>query len=340
MKKGKNTEALAITLEANKAVSVAGRLQTHVDNITGLLTMIAENWLKLGEELLQIRNEGDFAGTFEEFVKDTFNKTRGWAYQFIQGYEARLSLPESEHHVIQNPRQALALAAAPLEKRAKIIAEVKDSGKPVTAKAITEETAKQKAQDAPVFELDDLGNKIPPEILPEWNRAKDEVREARSRISAVSLWFRDGLGDGKTKKRDPIFRAVAASNAKLFTDIKRQIAMVDPYAVCPTCKGSTRVDDKKCKHCIGTGFISKFEYEHAGQDAKKTKEPKVKEPKVPKESKTSIRFAKFIHAAHGNDPISISWNSDTERGSCELKDGTLLAFEEKDGEFKLVETQD
>ena len=269
MEKGKKTEALNKNIQGVKQEGIVTRLQGHVDNITGYLSTIGEKWLKLGEELKAIRDEGDYGGTFEEFVKETFGKTRGWAYQFIQGFEARASLPEDVRHVIHNPRQALALAAAPLEKRVAIISGVKDSGKEVTAKVIREESAKQKAVDAVVVELDELGKKIPTEILPEWNRAKDEAKVARDSINGVWRWFRDGLGDGEGKKRDPIFRAVTLSNKKLFDDTKRQISMVDPYSVCPTCKGATKVDSKKCGHCQGVGFISKFEYEHISKAGKK-----------------------------------------------------------------------
>lgn len=262
MDKGKKTEALNANVAAVKQEGIATRLSGHVDTITGYLTTIGEHWLKLGEELKLIRDEGDFAGTFEGFIKETFGKTRGWAYQFIQGFEARASLPEHVQHEIQNPRQALALAAIPAAKREKVVQGVRESGNGTTAKAIKEEAVKQKAVQADVIELDELGEKIPAEILPEWNRAKEEAKTARGSINEVARWFRDGLDDGEGKKRDPIFRAVTLSNKKLFDDIKRQIAMVEPYCVCPTCKGTTKHEDKKCNHCKGTGFISKFEFEH------------------------------------------------------------------------------
>ena len=328
MKKGSKTEQTNRNISVAKQEGIAGRLAGHVDKITGYLNDIGEKWNLLGAELKLIRDEGDFAGTFEEFIKETFNKTRGWAYQFIQGYEAKLSLPESVQHEVQNPRQALALAMAPVEKRAKVMETVKESGKKVTAKEIEKEVKKQEVKDADVVELDELGNKIPAEILPEWNRAKEEAKWARGSINEIARWFRDGLGDGG--KRDPIFRAVTLSNKKLFDDIKRQIAMVNPYCVCPTCKGSAKVDGKKCPHCKGTGFISKFEYEHVDTKAK----PKKKDNEKP--AKITQRFATFIEHAHNGSAISVHWDVDKGRGEVELKDGTNLAFEEKDGEFKLI----
>jgi hypothetical protein len=272
MEKPKKIEEMNRNIEVKKTAAVAGRLSTHVEKITGYLATIGENWNKLGAELKAVKEEGDFGGTFEEWVKETFDRTRSWAYQFIESFEARAALPDNVKHEIQNPRQALALASAPIEKRTKIIEAVRDSGKPVTAKAIKQEIAKQEAVDADVDELDELGKKIPKEILSEWNRAKDEAKENRGLVNQVARWFTAGLGDGG--KRDPIFRAVTMSNAKLFSDIKRQIGMVDPYAVCPTCKGSTKVDGKKCPHCMGTGFLSKFEFDNAGKDSKKTAKKK------------------------------------------------------------------
>ena len=324
MKKGKKTEQTNQNIAVVKQGGIAGRLATHVDTITGYLNDIGEKWNLLGAELKLIRDEGDFAGTFEEFIKETFNKTRGWAYQFIQGYEAKLSLPESVQHEVQNPRQALALAMAPVEKRAKVMETVKESGKKVTAKEIEKEVKKQEVKEAEVAEVDELGKKIPNEIIPEWNRAKEEAKWARGSVNEIARWFRDGLGDGEGKKRDPIFRAVTLSNKKLFDDIKRQIAMVDPYCVCPTCKGSSKVDGKKCPHCKGTGFISKFEHEHV--DTKRESKP----------AKIEKRFSDFIHVAHP-DAISVAW--DAKVGTVELKDGTILLFEEgEDGQFEETET--
>ena len=339
MKKGKKTEALNENIEAiavMKQTGVATRLQLHIDNIVGMFNSAAERLIEVGSELKAIRDEceGDYAGTFEGLVKEVFGKTRGWAYQYIDAYEARLSLPESVQHEIQNPRQALALVSIPAAKREKVIQGVVNSGDKVTSTAIKAEAARQdkaeKAVEVEHFELDELGNKIPHEILPEWNRAKEEVEEARSCLSAVSIWFRDGLGDGKNKKRDPIFRAVTLSNKKLFDDIKRQIAMVEPYVVCPTCVGTTHVKSKPCPHCKGTGFISKFEYEHVDSNAKSKKKDEEKPAKI------TQRFATFIEHAHNGSAISIHWDVDKGRGEVELKDGTNLAFEEKDGEFKLI----
>jgi hypothetical protein len=272
MKKPAKTEELALNIEVQKQAGVATRLQGHVDKITSLSLTAADNLLAIGGELLAIREEADFSGTFESFVKVTFGKTRDWAYKMIESYETKKALPASVEHEIQNPRQALALAAAPFEKRAAVVQGVKDSGKKMTAKMITKEIEKQRAIDADVEELDDLGTKIPKDIFPEWDRARNEAKWARGQVNGVAKWFKDGLGEEEGAKRDPIFRAVTMSNQKLFADIKRQIAMVDPYAVCPTCKGTTKKDGKKCNHCKGTGFISKFEYENA----QKKKEPKAK----------------------------------------------------------------
>ena len=332
MKKGQKTETTNQNIAIARQEGIATRLQTHVDNIQSYANGMAENLFKIGDELILIQEEADFAGTFEEFIKAAFDRKRDWAYKLMESSKARKSLPESVSHEIQNPRQALALAEVPKEKREKVVAAIKESGKVMTGAAITAEAKKQDeaVNTEIVIEYDELNIQIPNEILPEWNRAKEEAKWARGVANELARWFSNGLGD-KDKKRDPIFRAVLNSNAKLFTDIKRQIAMVDPYAVCPTCKGSLKVDGKKCKHCQGAGFISKFEYEHAGED-KKEKAP------ANKDSKIGARFNKFIHAAHGNETISIEWKD--ERGSVELKGGAMLAFEEKDGEFKLVETQD
>jgi len=279
MQKPKKTEELNLNLEANKQESVALRLQKRVDTITVYLNTIGENWNKIGEELLAIRDEGDYAGSFESFVKTTFGKTRDWAYKFIEGFEAKKSLPAHVEHEIQNPRQALALATAPLEKRTAVVEAVKASGKKMTAKVIEQEIKNQKIIDADVEEPDELGTKIPKDILPEWMRAKAEAKENRGLINTVARWFSNGLGDGEGKKRDPIFRAVTMSNQKIFSDIKRQIGMVDPHAVCPTCKGTTKKDGKKCGHCKGTGFISKFEFDNIEKKAASKKETKNAKPK-------------------------------------------------------------
>jgi hypothetical protein len=269
--------------ELNKNLEIASdhekrkRLQTHVEAIATSANVVAEHWYSIGEHLHQIKEEKDFSGTFENFVEATFGKSRGWAYKLIDAYEGRKGLPAHVEHEIQNPRQAMALAAAPFEKRAGIIEGIVKSGEKVDNKTIKKAIAKEKTVDADVDELDSLGKKIPKDILDEWNRAKEESKQSREDINRVRRWFKDGTEEGK---RDPIFRAVVQSNAKLFTDIHRQIALVDPYAVCPTCKGTTKHEGKKCKQCKGTGFISKFEYETANSANKKAaKKPAAKKEK-------------------------------------------------------------
>jgi hypothetical protein len=277
MEKGKKTEEFNQALSVNEDHSKRLRLQGHIDSITGKFTSIGKTWYEIGEELFLIREEKDFTGTFDSFVKATWDKTRDWAYKLIDAYEAVKQLPAGVEHGIQNPRQALALASAPIDKRAAIMENVNKSGKKVTNTSIKKEIDKQKAVDAVVDELDGLGNKIPKDILDEWNRAKEESKQSREDINRVKRWFKTGTEEGA---RDPIFRAVAQSNAKLFTDVLRQIALVDPYAVCPTCKGTTKHDGKKCKQCKGTGFISKFEFETVNSGNKKAaKKPAAKKEK-------------------------------------------------------------
>lgn len=342
MKKGTKTEAANENIQAVKQEGVATRLRAHVDNIThyivnidGHLFEAQRDWAKVGDELIAVQEEGDFAGTFEGFVKDTFGKTRDWAYKLMESSKALASLPPHIEQEIQNPRQALALSNIAPAKREKVVAGIKSSGEKMTGAALKKEAARQDKLNETVIEYDELSVQIPPEIFPEYLRAKEEATWARGLLNEISRWFRNGLGDkDKGIKRDPIFRAVAMSNERLFADIKRQVAMVDPYCVCPTCKGSTKVDGKKCQHCLGTGFLSKFEHEHAGDSEKK------KDAKAPKASKIGERFAKFIHQVHGTDAIGIIWHEHDGVGSVELKDMTLLEFELKDGEFKLVETQE
>lgn len=262
MEKGKKTEsfnnALAVQDNHDKVV----RLQAHIDNITGKFASIGKTWYEIGEELHAIREEKDFSGTFESFVKATWDKTRDWAYKLIDAFEAVKTLPVGVDHGIQNPRQALALASAPIEKRAAVMERINKSGKKVTSTSIKNEIDKGKAVDAVVDELDALGKKIPKDILDEWNRAREESKQSREDVNRVKRWFKNGTEEGS---RDPIFRAVVQSNSKLFVDILRQVALVEPYAVCSTCKGTMKHDGKKCKQCKGTGFVSKFEYDTANK---------------------------------------------------------------------------
>lgn len=166
-----------------------------------------------------------------------------------------------------NERHARALSKVPESKRAEVVAAASKLGK-VTTHSLEAAAKKMGVLEAELGVLDKIGKEIPAAILSEWNRAWVEAREARRAIDHVAQWFSHGLEEREGKKRDPIFRAVTLSNQKLFTDIKRQIAMVEPYAVCPSCRGATNTDGALCRQCKGTGFISKFEFDTVERNKK------------------------------------------------------------------------
>ena len=95
MKKGKKTQALNENIEAIAVVQqtgVATRLQSHRDNIVGRFNSAAERLIEVGSELKAIRDEGDYAGTFEGLVKEVFGKTRGWASHCPKVYNTKYKI--------------------------------------------------------------------------------------------------------------------------------------------------------------------------------------------------------------------------------------------------------
>lgn len=266
MKKPAKIEAMNAAIEARDNEQDAVRLQQHVERISKNFALMGDHLFEVGKELKAIQDEKDFTGTFESFVKTVWGKTRDWAYKLIEAYETRLALPEADRDVIKNPQQALALAAAPEDRRSEVVREVSKSPGKVTSKKISE-AVKSQAVDAEVTELDEIGFEIPKKILGEWNRAKTEASDAATKIKSVRSWFKTGTNEAS---RDPIFHAVIRNNHKPLSDILAQIDLVTPYAVCTTCDGENR----KCKHCKGTGFLSKYQYERVDVKTRAAREKK------------------------------------------------------------------
>ncbi len=98
---------------------------------------------EIGRELIEIQREAEYAeSTFEEYVKNRWGWKRQRGYELMEAFRVKEGLPENVISKLQNPGQALALKAAPKEKRAEILESVSANGKASVSeikKAVKEE---------------------------------------------------------------------------------------------------------------------------------------------------------------------------------------------------------
>lgn len=107
-----------------------------------IVTKGIKSFQEVGNALLEISDSllyRETHSTFEEFVEDRYQTAVQRAYQLCEAAEVCNSLPKKCLPMVDNERQARALAKAPAADRPKVLKSVSRKG-PVTAKAIKEET--------------------------------------------------------------------------------------------------------------------------------------------------------------------------------------------------------
>jgi hypothetical protein len=138
--------------------------------------------LKMGEALLEIRNERlyrDCYSSFDEYCRKRWNRNRDWAYKSIRHVEkirdfktkTDSQLYPIEYILPANEAQSRELNGLTFDQQIEVMKEVGTTGEKITAKLIRELASKYKqAQDlAEEFENDEV------ELEDSWN--KEELTE-------------------------------------------------------------------------------------------------------------------------------------------------------------------
>jgi hypothetical protein len=216
--------------------------------------------------------EKDF-GTFEEFVRTTYNMARSTAYQMMSAAQVVALLPETAAKHITSESQALALESIPEKERPKVVQQIVKSGENITAKKVkeysqmsvatdtkeTEKTGKSNGEPArknekPPVELDKEGTPIPDDALPFWHRSQ-EIQDILTQITRLKSIVQKGKENG-----DPMFSKVSNAVIDSFASCYSHLQEALPYAVCTTCMGSFSVQPKGCSFCGNKGMISKHQW--------------------------------------------------------------------------------
>ena len=187
--------------------------------------------------------------TFKAYCEERWGKTKQRVWQMIKAIEIRDSLRGKSQQLLTNEGQARALAEAPPETRSKVIQEVAKSG-PVTAKHITDAIERLEKTET---KIDKVGQPIPKDILADWNRAEEIGTHLRNLVSQVKCAVKNGI-----EEQDIIFSELHNTDIAPIEGTHYTLSQILPHSVCTACKGHEK---KKCRLCLGRGFISKFRFE-------------------------------------------------------------------------------
>jgi uncharacterized ParB-like nuclease family protein len=125
----------------------------------------------------------------------------------------------------------------------------------------------QGVDEPPPLPLDRLNQKVPPHLVPLWERRREvqELLDELSRIHKViqqAEYDRDPLYFGAGQGNTPVNFTSALGHLK---QARVSIKEAMPFAVCAMCQGAG------CRSCSGNGLISKFRYDTIIPAAKKVK---------------------------------------------------------------------
>ena len=214
-----------------------------------------QTFVEVGLALAKIRDRKLYRvghATFEEYCEKRWNWKRAYAHRMVQAAEAVQGLPPRQSSMVDNPRQAAALAAVPKEKRAEVVEEAAKAG-PVTAKSI--EAAAERIQEAEVVHRDhtDAEREVPADVVPLWLKAEEACRDLQPLVAKLKAAFKAGI---ETREETLVFAECNNTDLTPVQQVANTLALhVKPHAVCPTCNGTA--SRKKCKLCRGRGYVGK-----------------------------------------------------------------------------------
>ncbi len=273
VEKKKAAKDLKVAVGGNPETIVSGKKNKTRLNYLKRQIWKGHKWLLVwSDSLREIRDDRLFElegfDDFESFCNSEWGYTPQYANRIIQTGEVIKSLPAKTQLLISNEKQARELGAVPVSQRVEILEEVATEGT-VTGRAIAEKINQRKKEKpenaefeevktstkktARIIELDETGCEIPDSVLEDWHRADELADSLLKKQSEMKVAIESGINSD-----DVIFKELNQSDIATIKAPREVIKQIKPYSVCTTCQGHER---KKCKLCIGKGFLSKGRYE-------------------------------------------------------------------------------
>lgn len=236
-----------------------GAFNRNEKAITQELESTQQSLGKMGLAFKEIRDARQYRfkyGTWEEYCKKRWDISHQHADNLIKGAVAIQGLPKNLTTLVVKPRQQLAIANVPPEKRAGVLTKLKESKQPITAKSI-----KAAAAEKPDIILDRTGCPVTPKAMPFWNR-REEAQALLTRVSGIKSAVKHAQDN-----KDLLFVEVNFSSTLAFIDnVYGGIKRAMPYAVCPSCQGKLV---ERCIDCGGRGVVSELLYGRLDNELKK-----------------------------------------------------------------------
>lgn len=172
----------------------------------------------------------------------------------------------------------------------------------------------------PQVGTDNVGQRIPPEVLDLWNRSQDEGQELLTIVSQLRTRIRKAQDD-----QDPLYLEVNFSHVLAHLDqVYAGLGVVKGHAVCPSCHGLIG-----CRLCNKRGILSKFRWDKTVPEEQKQQAAGADEK--PANAPTALddadwRNARKILALYEMNPLHLDPDGKRIWGVDDM-DGQVLALE-------------
>ena len=184
--------------------------------------------------------------------------------QLASGYAVLLTIPKEVGKIFPTDSTSRELGKAPEKRRTVIADKIKQSGKPVTIKAVKEAVKKDAEEYEPTEPAalsgpkekevirDKTGVALTPIALEYWNRSP-EVQEALTIISKLKTKI-----EKARESQDPLWVGVSQHVISELELCYSYIKDAMPYSLCTICNGWPK--ETKCSYCGTMGILSKTRY--------------------------------------------------------------------------------
>lgn len=233
-----------------KSIALSTEEASRLSKLEKQIDAGKHTWVAVGNALEEIRDRRLYRKdhkTFEEYCQKRWGWSSRHGNRVIKSASAVKALTDKMGPIGPiSECGARALAEVPKECRHEVWQEASKNGEPVTAKSVDAAAAKVKAKDA--IRVDEIGRRIPKDILVDWDRAVEVATRLRSLVSKVKVELENGLG------KDVIFSPMMSQDIATARQLHHAIGEMIPHAVCPYCQGRLR---EKCSPCKQRGWVNK-----------------------------------------------------------------------------------
>ena len=258
--------------------------KSELEKLVKIIKEGQKTFFAVGQSVVRIHDQKlwrESAETFEDFCLKTFGWTANYARRIKNSYVVVEELAKQNVPIgtLSTESQTRAIAQVPKSDRVETLRQALKSGKPLTAKLITETHAKTNTNpvpsepsrngsasktDAVPEVLDSTHYPIPPHPLEYWNRRGELdslIQKGKEIKSAVARAL---------EKDDRLFSAeIRNTFLSDIGDVISQLLAAVPYAVCPYCQGKLVKD---CTFCKQRGIVGEMMYKTVPPELKKVRD--------------------------------------------------------------------